>query len=113
MAWHLELTGPGRKLDIGTQEQLCSLGCGLGGTSPLVLVAPWKQHRPLMAEQLLEPLQLAPSQKNVAAPPTPRHRLVLDLQQTGPGGRLGLGTKKRLGGLGYGPAGVAAVIVGT
>ena len=51
--------------------------------------------------------------KNVAAPPTPRHRLVLDLQQTGPWGRLGLGTKKRLGGLGYGPAGVAAVIVGT
>ena len=52
-------------------------------------------------------------QKNAAALPSSRHRLVLDLQWTGPGGRLDLGTKKRLGGLGYGPAGVAAVIVGT
>ena len=31
LAWHLELTGPGRKPDIATEEQPCSLGCGLGG----------------------------------------------------------------------------------
>lgn len=84
-----------------------------GWGSQLVLVAPWKQYRPLMAEQLLEPLRLAPSQKNAAALAIPCHRLVLDLQQTGPGGRLDLGTKERLRGLGYGPAGVAAVTVGT
>ena len=99
-----------RYRDIGAALQS---GMWFGWGSPLVLVASWKQHRPLMAEQLLEPLQLAPIQKNVAAPPIQCHRLVLDLQQTGPGGRLDLGTKKRLGGLGYGPAGVAAVIVGT
>lgn len=86
---------PEKKLPLAMQRQPWGLGCDPGEAAAAIASA-------FLSYASETTITSRPWLVLLSAPPTPHHSLARDLGQTDPGGRVDLGTQRRLRGLGCG-----------